>query len=415
MAELLIIGALARDQIRVDQTRWTQPGGAAWHAGLALAGIGGSARITKSVRVVGQVGPWAQAFALPALQAARGAQPDDGWLGPATTQETTFVNDYRADRRYQRLISMARPIHVSDLRTSQDLNEPGRTAAVSRGVVVSPLYREAVDAAVVAALVVDGAFVGVDAQGLLRRVGVGGVVETEPGDVEAWSAGASVLKFSEREFRVAFPTDDVEQESLRLAERTWAEVLVTAGDRGALLVGPDGSSWNTYGRDPGVVSVDSTGAGDVLLARYVARRAAGLAAEEALADAVDGVSTLLAARAALGTEERRAIVHLLRGLQGVATWAWRRLDAGRLVVRGDEELFAPDGGLARLVGGVFPHPVVEQDKDLGAGSRGPALLGACWALMTLGWPEAFEDAALLREILEAERAAASRVRSALLA
>jgi hypothetical protein len=35
--------------------------------------------------------------------------------------------------------------------------------------------------------------------------------------------------------------------------------------------------------------------------------------------------------------------------------------------------------------------------------------------MTLGWPEAFEDAALLREILEAERAAASRVHSALLA
>jgi hypothetical protein len=117
----------------------------------------------------------------------------------------------------------------------------------------------------------------------------------------------------------------------------------------------------------------------------------------------------------LGTEERRAIVHLLRGLQGVATWAWRRLDAGRLIVRGDEELFARDGGLARLVGGVFPHAVVERDKELGAGSRGPALLGACWALMTLGLSETFEDAPLLREILEAERAAAWRVRTTLLA
>ncbi len=406
MDDLLIIGSFARDQIRVDRRRWTQPGGAAWHGGLSMAESG--------VRILGQAGPWAQAFAVPAIRAARRVE-SGVWLGPATDQETTFVNDYGVDRRYQRLRSAARPIHVSDLRTAAELVAISLGELSSGGVVVSPLYPRAVDAPVVAALVEAGAFVGVDAQGSLRRVGERGVVETGSGDVEAWSAGAVVLKFSEREFRVAYPNDDVEREALRVAERTSAEILVTAGDRGALLVGPDGSTSNTYDRVPGVVRVDSTGAGDVLLARYVAGRVRGLERGEALEDAVDEVSSLLEARAVLGKEEDTETMHLLRGLQALATWAWWRLAAGRKIVPGDEALFAPDGRLGRMVAATLPGRALVGDEDLGAGSRGPALLGVLWALRTLGRSAEFGGAAVLRGILQEEGAAASRVREALLA
>ena len=157
--ETILIGPLTRDFIVQDGLRWSQPGCAVWHAGLALglAAPDGVPGVEAVVVVYGTAGPWAAHAVVPALAAA-GVR----WRGVATPRETIFVNRYDPHRRRQMLISRADPLPLAALE-----------GAAPAAAVVSPMPGD-VPLGAVRMLRAQGAFVGADAQGLWRCGGPGG-------------------------------------------------------------------------------------------------------------------------------------------------------------------------------------------------------------------------------------------------
>ena len=117
--DTLLIGPLTRDFIRREAApagagrRWSQPGGAVWHAGLALALAEPMAG--ARVSVVATAGPWARRDALPGLAAA-GVR----WRGVDSPRDTAFVNRYDRDRRRQVLLSRATPLPASAIEAGCD-------------------------------------------------------------------------------------------------------------------------------------------------------------------------------------------------------------------------------------------------------------------------------------------------------
>lgn len=398
MTDLLLVGAITRDQIRLPNLRWTQPGGAPWHAGLALAASDPETR--TRIRLLGQAGPWARAFALPALGAAALV-----WAGPDSVQDTYFINDYQPDRRRQALRTQARPLLADDL--PDDL---------PAAIVASPLYPESIHPAVLTRLFDSRSFVGLDAQGLLRRRDARGRVHTQPIDVEPRLRGASAIKFSKREFAVVAPDLEPEAAARRLAAATGAEVLVTSGARGALLATPSGDLADGFERESGIEtpSLDTTGAGDVFLAGYVLARSRGAAPVDALALGTKAAGDLVRDRVRDG--RRRQRVAAMRRLHALAAWAQRRLRVEAGLPSESDDLFASDGPLSLMLAPHFPSSPLAALHEAGPALRGAALTGAYWALLSRGWPEdpGLAPGALLAAV-QHERDACSRLRRALIA
>lgn len=412
MPALLVAGTLTRDQIRIGGDRWPQPGGGPWHAGLSLASAFAGTVPAESVQVLGQVGPWTSRFALPALEAV-GLE-----VWPARSDsDTVFTNDYRPQRRFQRLLSRAHPLAATDL-------PAGPIAAAA----VSPLYAQALTADFVPALRERGTFVALDAQGLLRRVGRAGLVETvAPADLVVRLAGLQAVKFSAREFDVVPSlgrSHDIP--ATMFAGVVGVELLITHGAGGAQLFLPGGGSIDARTSAPATgaqadsaSSLDTTGAGDVFLAAYASARGGGAGPGDALAQATESATSLVTRRQRAATN-RRALIEPLRRLHACATWASRRIpaaaDASPRVAEADAELFAVDGPLARALAAHFPRVIAAGSAASSSAVRGPAQVGACWALLTRGWPpdEALDPAAL-RRIAGGEAEAASRIRAALVA
>lgn len=415
MPALLVAGTLTRDQIRIHGDRWPQPGGAPWHAGLSLGpAFRGPA---DSLHVLGQAGPWASRFALPALEAT-GLRV---WAARSDS-DTIFVNDYRPEQRFQRLLSRARPLASTDL-------PPGPIAAAA----VSPLYPHALTTDFVPALRERGTFVALDAQGLLRRVGRAGFVETvAPADLTVGLAGVQAVKFSAREFDVVPSlgrSHDVP--ATMFAGVVGVELLITHGVGGAQLFLPGGgsigarTSASAGDAHAAASTLDTTGAGDVFLAAYAYARGGGAGPADALLQATE-VATGLVTRRRRSAIDRRALIEPLRRLHACATWAARRVPAASAeipanVAQADAGLFALDGPLARALAAQFPLAIraaTDPVAELGTSSslRGAAQVGACWAMLTRGWPpDPALDPAALQRIAVGEMEAASRVRAALVA
>lgn len=370
MVDLLIVGSLTRDHTLVaggadgeagrgPSLRWTQPGGAAWHAGLALAG-------KADVAAVAQAGPWVRCHAVPGLSAA-GVR----WLGPVSAVDTVFRNRYQRGSRRQWLLCRAATVSCADL--------PDQTP---RAASVSPLFAEDVEALVVSRLAAAGTFVGVDLQGALRRPGRNGQVETVRTDLGAWLGAAQVVKASEREFRVAIGgATDWQPAAAVLARRHGVELLITRGGKGAVLT--TASETLEVASAAIVGDFDNTGAGDILLAAYVLARGEGSSPAGALDVATDAVQTVLRRR--IVAPDRAPILHGLRRLHAVGLLAIRS--------RHDADVFAADSRLrlaldrhiprsALADGGASPTSIEQRVGDT---------LSRCWALWTLGWPV---DAAL---------------------
>ncbi len=365
MVDLLIVGSLTRDHTLViggangetapgPTRRWSQPGGAAWHAGLTLAG-------NADLAAVAQAGPWARCYALPAL-AATGVR----WLGPATDVDTVFRNRYQQGVRRQWMPRRAASITCAHLPDQA----PGAAS-------LSPLFAEDIEPLVVSRLAAAGAFVGVDLQGALRRPGPHGQVETAPTDLAVWLDGAHVMKASEREFRVAIGGDaDWRPAAVVLARRHRVELLITRGGRGTVLTTP--SQTIEVASDAIVGDFDNTGAGDILLAAYVLARGRGSSPAGALDVATDVVQTVLEKRVA---PHRASILHGLRRLHAAGLIAIR---SGR-----DADIFAPHSRLRLALDRRLPRSprgdtgVVATTIEHRVGDT----LSRCWALWTLGWPD----------------------------
>ena len=377
--ETVVIGPLTRDFTRRDaaasagdgETRWSQPGGAVWHAGLALALA--SPRGEGRVAVVATAGPWARRYGLPGLAAA-GVE----WRGVESPRDTVFVNRYDPDRRRQTLVSRSAPL-------TSPVVEAGVTGSPA-AVVVAPLMPADTPPGTARRMRERGAFVAADAQGYLRAAGAGGRIETRRVDLRPALDGAQAVKFSLREFRVWAGLGAGAQwrtAAARAAGALGAEVVVSLGSEGAALALP-GQAGVVEAPSPTLPgAADTTGAGDVLIAMYVRARGLGLAPRSALERAVEETHALLRRRAEAERRAEGPLLPVLRELQRVAALTRRR------VRRGDtcDALFRPDGALAQAVGGALPAGLPPGMAASGAADRAAAISGACWALFSAGWPD----------------------------
>lgn len=392
--DTLLIGPLTRDFIRREAApagagrRWSQPGGAVWHAGLALALAEPMAG--ARVSVVATAGPWARRDALPGLAAA-GVR----WRGVASPRDTAFVNRYDRDRRRQVLLSRAAPLPASAIEAGA-IDTPA-------AVVVSPLMPGDTPPETARLMRARGAFVAADAQGDLRVAGAGGRIETRAADLRAALDGVQAVKFSRREFRVyagVAAGADWRAAAVAAAMSLGVEVVVSLGGDGAAVAAPGAAGViDVPSPSPGGTG-DTTGAGDILIATYARARSLGLGPGPALERAVQQTHAVLRRRSAAEGEAGRALLPLLRELQRVAALTRRR------VRRGDacDRAFRPDGALARAVGGALPSLTPPTMTAAGADARAAAVSGACWALFSAGWPDDPRlDAGALSALVAAER------------
>jgi ribokinase len=158
----------------------------------------------------------------------------------------------------------------------------GANAALGADHVRTALGRAAPGCVLVSAEVPDAAIAA--AVAAARDLGVPCVLNPAPARPELLDAGAgAILTPNAGEARRLAGTDDVEQAARTLRERTGAPVVVTLGERGALLDG-------TRHPAPTTRVVDTTGAGDAFNGALAARLAVGDALPAALPQAIAAAS-----------------------------------------------------------------------------------------------------------------------------
>lgn len=380
--ETVLVGPLTRDFTRRGATRWSQPGGAVWHGGLALAM---SAPVADTVvSICATAGPWARRWGWPGLAGAGVALG-----GVDTPDDTVFRNHYEGEKRRQTLLSSSSPLPLSLLE--------GCTAAA----VLSPLMPSDVPVeAAAAALRQRGAFVAADVQGLLRVRAPGGRIEARPADLKGTLPNVQALKFSQREFRIyaGLPdspgaSHDWEVAVVAVANQLDAEIVVSRGSAGAALALPGSPTVVRAPTPPLRTNADLTGAGDILIATYARARSIGVEPAAALERAVRETAAVLSARASVGAGGSE-LLRSIRRLQLAAALVRRRQRRGE----GREESFSPEGELARRVTAALPSLPLSG----GAASRGEALVSGCWALFSVGWPGDHLAAATLESLATAE-------------
>jgi hypothetical protein len=201
------------------------------------------------------------------------------WHVLPSESTTTFENVYRDGIRQQRLLALGRSIGIADL------PEPWLDAPLA---LLTPLFHE-IDSGIAAALSARGSYVGLGAQGWLRRLDGDRVRPVAFESSPAWLAGDVVFLSAE---------DVTQPEAVAVWRERVPIVVLTRGSRGCTL-------WDERGRHDlsaaPVREVDPTGAGDVFAAAFLVKhseerdalKAAGFAAAaSALAVRGEGISTI---------------------------------------------------------------------------------------------------------------------------
>jgi 1D-myo-inositol 3-kinase len=239
----LVLGSITRD---VEAGGRSLPGGVVHYAGLAFAALGARTRVVTRSRVedAGEL-----------LGPLRSAGVETRALPSAAT--TTYANDYTGAEDRHELLAASDPIEPGDL------PQPWRSADA---IHLGPLHRRDLLPETVASL---SGLVGIDLQGLARLGSAAGTrLATNP-ELKDFLVHVAVAKAAEEE--IAVLREGMTLGELR-REYALAELLVTRGARGALLVTRNGVE-----EIPAVPAVRRfpTGAGDVFLAAYLFARASG--------------------------------------------------------------------------------------------------------------------------------------------
>jgi len=239
----LVLGAITRD---VEPGGASSPGGVVHYAGLAFAALGARTRVVTRSR------PDDARELLAPLCAAKVET-----RALASRETTTYANDYSGSEDRHELLAASDPIGPGDLPPAWR-----RADAIHLG----PLHRRDLLPETVAVL--EGR-IGIDLQGLARRSGAAGTELAPNAELKDFLAHVAVAKAAEEEIAVL-----LEGRTLPEFRRQFsiAELLVTLGARGALLVTQSGveeiAAVPARRRFP-------TGAGDVFLAAYLFARASG--------------------------------------------------------------------------------------------------------------------------------------------
>jgi len=282
--DVCVIGPVARDINSVGSTEYPpQPGGAAYYSTMVYVALG------LRTAVVTRVAPADEAVLLGEL---RDAGVEVFNLPTGTT--TTFHNRYDPedpDARRQRVDAVAAPIRVGDL--------PPVAARVWQ---IGPLTSRDVDLDMIDRCADAGGLVGMDVQGLTRRIVAGAVEAARPARRLGELRRLDVLKADDTEILILTGMTDVAEAAARVRAAGVREVLVTKASRGSTVFGPVGAI-----QIEAVVPrrhVDPTGCGDTYLAAYLASRlgspdlaAGGAFASAAAGIKMEGVGPLRAGRA----------------------------------------------------------------------------------------------------------------------
>lgn len=223
--------------------------------------------------------------------------PGVDWHVLPSESTTTFENVYKGGMRQQRLLAVARSIVMADLPDAW-LEAPL--------ALLTPLFHE-IESTMPAALSARGSYVGLGAQGWLRRLDGDRIRPVDFESSPAWLAGDVVFLSEE---------DITQPEAVAAWQKRIPIVVLTRGYRGCMI-------WDERGRHDlsaaPVAEVDPTGAGDVFAAAFIVKyseerdvlKAAGFAAAaSALAVRGEGISAIA------GREEIEAV--LSRGQVKVA-------------------------------------------------------------------------------------------------
>jgi sugar/nucleoside kinase (ribokinase family) len=239
----LVLGAITRD---VEPGGASSPGGVVHYAGLAFAALAARTRVVTRCRPE-------DAHALLAPLCA--AKVETRAL--ASRETTTYANDYSGSEDQHELLAASDPIGPGDLPPAWR-----RADAIHLG----PLHRR--DLLPEALAVLEGR-IGIDLQGLARQSSASGTKLAPNAELKDFLAHVSVAKAAEEEIAVLLEGMTLEEFRREFA---LAELLVTRGARGALLVTRNGveeiAAVPAERRFP-------TGAGDVFLAAYLFARASG--------------------------------------------------------------------------------------------------------------------------------------------
>ena len=237
----LVLGAITRD---LEQGSPAAPGGVVHYAGRAFAALGARTRVVTRVREV-------DASELLAPLVAAGVEVRA--LPSAAT--TTYQNDYSGAEDRHELLATSDPIGPDDV------PEAWRSADA---IQLGPLHRRDLLPETLACL---RGFRGIDLQGLVRLVDAHGTRLAPNAELKDFLPHVCVAKAGEEELAVV-----LEGRSLDEFRREFglAELLVTRGARGALVVTHSGTREVAA---PLVPRRFPIGAGDVFLAAYLHARA----------------------------------------------------------------------------------------------------------------------------------------------
>jgi sugar/nucleoside kinase (ribokinase family) len=249
--DVCVIGHVARDINTIGGVEHEpSPGGAAYYSTIVYRRLG--MRPAVVTRVAGRDEPL--------LQELKDAGVTVFNLPSEAT--TTFRNDYPSgnpDQRAQRVDARAGPIAVAAL--------PDLRARIWQ---IGPLTESDVELATIGHCAALGGLVGMDVQGLTRRIVDGEVRASAPRARSDDLRCLDVLKADEEEILTYTGDAGVETAVATVRGAGVREVLITRGSEGAMIYGPDAPV--AIAAVPPRRTVDATGCGDTYLAAYLARR-----------------------------------------------------------------------------------------------------------------------------------------------
>jgi sugar/nucleoside kinase (ribokinase family) len=250
-----VIGHVARDINTIGGTAYEpRPGGAAYYATMVYTRLGLRTAVLTKVAVDDE----------PALLQELRAAGASVFNRPTATT-TTFRNIYplgNADARLQHVDSRADPLIVNDL--------PPIRAQIWQ---IGPLTDQDIDPAIIARCARAGGAVGMDVQGLTRRVVAGEVRASEPLGGVDHLRHVDVLKADEEEILTYTGCAILDEAIAKVRGAGVREVLITRGSRGSVVFA-DGDALEIEAVPPRRVA-DATGCGDTYLAAYMVRRMDG--------------------------------------------------------------------------------------------------------------------------------------------
>ena len=258
MIHLLLLGPVTKDTIRKDGTTYKNVGGATYYQSAALTHLG------ANVTVAATLAP-EDRFLLD------GFHPDTVIVPIWTEQTMEFENIYpdpqNPNLRTQRANIPCNPILPKHLQT---VNIHGFDA-----VYILPLSPDDIPLETVHYVASFRKPVFIGAQGYLRHLCEGKIVLYPWLDFQKFAPFANMLFVDDTEARCIMEAPDAElpDVTLRMASAGINEVIVTRGDRGALIVS-DRRPYIIPAFAPDVIT-DPTGLGDTYMAAYTLQRLLG--------------------------------------------------------------------------------------------------------------------------------------------